>query len=153
MFSFFTKSKVEAINVNDLDDKLKTMGESRLKVGVAQSFSTANSCVSRRVVNLLVGNDVNFDGGYGEDSDFGLSLSKIGVVVLHNPFAVNLHLKPPIGGYRFWASQSQVTGKKRKVQPWELDSPEGPTKTTWLIGRVCKVSNDFSLPVLIAREA
>jgi hypothetical protein len=31
------------------------------------------------------GNDVNFDGGYGEDSDFGMSLSKIGVIVLANP--------------------------------------------------------------------
>ncbi len=107
----------------DLDDKLKTMGDARWKVGAAQSFSNANSCVSSRVVKQLVGNDINYDGGYGEDSDFGLSISKLGVTVLHNPFSVNLHLKPQVGGYRFWGHQASVKGKKRKQQPWELDIP------------------------------
>ena len=109
--------------LTDLNDKLKALGASRWKVGAAQSFSNANSCVSRRVVNLLVGNDINYDGGYGEDSDFGLSISKLGVTVLHNPFSVNLHLKPPVGGYRFWGQQAGIKGKKRKQQPWELDTP------------------------------
>ena len=45
----------------DLNDKLKALDTSRWKVGAAQSFSNANSCVSRRVVNLLVGNDINYD--------------------------------------------------------------------------------------------
>jgi len=52
-----------------------------------------------------------------------MSLSKIGVTVLHNPFSVNLHLKPPAGGYRFWGTEAKITGKKRKAQPWELDTP------------------------------
>ena len=110
-------------NLNDLDNKLKAMGDARWKVGAAQSFSNANSCVSRRVVNLLIGNDINYDGGYGEDSDFGLSIVKLGISVLHNPFSVNLHLKPPVGGYRFWGQQAGVKGKSRKKQPWELDRP------------------------------
>jgi glycosyltransferase involved in cell wall biosynthesis len=110
-------------DLNDLEDKLKALGDARWKVGATQSFSNANSCVSRRVVNLLVGNDINYDGGYGEDSDFGLSITKLGVTVLQNPFSVNLHLKPPIGGYRFWGQQAGITGKKRKQQPWELDKP------------------------------
>jgi len=110
-------------DLNDLEEKLKSLGESRWKVGAAQSFSNANSCVSRRVVNLLVGNDINYDGGYGEDSDFGLSITKLGVTVLHNPFSVNLHLKPPVGGYRFWGQQAGIKGKMRKPQPWELDVP------------------------------
>jgi len=110
-------------DLSDLDEKLNTLGDSRWKVGAAQSFSNANSCVSKRVVDLLVGNDINYDGGYGEDSDFGLSISKLGVTVLHNPFSVNLHLKPPIGGYRFWGQQANIKGKKRKEQPWELDTP------------------------------
>jgi hypothetical protein len=42
---------------------------------------------------------------------------------LSNPFSSNLHLKPPIGGYRFWGLQAKITGKKRKSQPWELDTP------------------------------
>ncbi|MDO5970551.1 glycosyltransferase family 2 protein [Flavivirga aquimarina] len=109
--------------LEDLSVKLKTMDAVRWKVGVSQSFSNANSCVKREYIEVLKGNDVNYDGGYGEDSDFGISLSKIGVVVLHNPFSANLHLKPPQGGYRFWGTQAKIIGKKRKVQPWELDVP------------------------------
>ncbi|MFV8368154.1 glycosyltransferase family 2 protein [Flavobacterium sp. LB2R40] len=110
-------------NLEDLALKLGQLKRIPFIAGCTQMFSNANSCVKREFVNQLVGNDVNFDGGYGEDSDFGMSLSKIGVVVLANPFAVNLHLKPPSGGYRFWGAQAKIIGKKRKVQPWELDSP------------------------------
>jgi len=107
----------------DLNRKLETLGNSRWKVGATQTFSNANSCVKREYVSQLVGNDINFDGGYGEDSDFGMSLSKIGVTVLFNPFSPNLHLKPPMGVYRFWGNQAGIMGKKRKSQPWELDTP------------------------------
>jgi len=107
----------------DLDEKLKHYKGQRWIVGAAQTFSNANSCVRRCHVNQLIGNDINYDGGYGEDSDFGLSLVKAGIMVLHNPFSANLHLKPPVGGYRFWGSQAKIVGKKRKAQPWELDTP------------------------------
>ena len=110
-------------DLKDLEKKLNVLGEKRWIAGCTQMFSNANSCVKREFVKQLVGNDVNFDGGYGEDSDFGMSLSKIGVTVLHNPFSVNLHLKPPTGGYRFWGTQAKITGKKRKSQPWELNAP------------------------------
>lgn len=93
------------------------------KVGLTFNFSNANSCVKKEFVDLLKGNDVNYDGGYGEDGDFGMSLSKIGITVLFNPYSANLHLKPPAGGYRWWGSQSQKLGKKRKSQPWELGVP------------------------------
>jgi glycosyltransferase involved in cell wall biosynthesis len=110
-------------DLKDLEKKLNILGDKRWIAGSTQMFSNANSCVKREFVKQLVGNDVNFDGGYGEDSDFGMSLSKIGVTVLHNPFSVNLHLKPPTGGYRFWGTQAKITGKKRKSQPWELNAP------------------------------
>ena len=110
-------------NLTDLDAKLIQLGNKRWVSGSAQMFSNANSCVKRELVMQLAGNDVNFDGGYGEDSDFGMSLSKIGAIVMHNPFSVNLHLKPPAGGYRFWGTEAKITGKKRKAQPWELDKP------------------------------
>lgn len=110
-------------NLEDLDQKLKAIESERWFVGISESFSNANSCVRREYVSQLVGNDINYDGGYGEDSDFGISLTKIGVSVLHNPFSANLHLKPPVGGYRFWGTQAKVMGKKRKTQPWELDTP------------------------------
>jgi glycosyltransferase involved in cell wall biosynthesis len=110
-------------NLTDLERKFKAMTPDRLIAGVAQSFSNANSCVKTEFVKKLIGNDINFDGGYGEDSDFGLSLLKLGVTVLYNPFSPNLHLKPLTGGYRFWGSQAKVIGKKRKTQPWELNVP------------------------------
>lgn len=110
-------------DLTDLEKKLNDFDSKRWVVGATQSFSNANSCVRREYVNKLVGNDINYDGGYGEDSDFGISLTKIGVTVLHNPYSANLHLKPPVGGYRFWGSQAKIMGKKRKSQPWELDTP------------------------------
>lgn len=110
-------------NLEDLNIKLAEMGTQRWKVGATQNFSNANSCVKKECVDAIVGNDINYDGGYGEDSDFGISLTKMGVAVLFNPFAVNLHLKPPIGGYRFWGEQAKFLGKKRKAQPWELETP------------------------------
>lgn len=109
--------------LKDLEDKLHKIGSARWKVGASPGFSNANSCVKTEYVRKLIGNDINFDGGYGEDSDFGFSLVKLGQIVAFNPFSANLHLKPPVGGYRFWGSQAKVIGKKRKAQPWELDTP------------------------------
>ncbi|SFS35401.1 glycosyltransferase family 2 protein [Lutibacter maritimus] len=110
-------------NLEDLENRLNKLGEKRWHVGVAKAFSNANSCVKRAWIDRIGFNDINFDGGYGEDSDFGMRLLKNGAVVLHNPFSANLHLKPPTGGYRWWGSQANILGKKRKQQPWELNNP------------------------------
>lgn len=110
-------------DLEDLKQKLSSLKKSRWKVGASHMFSNANSCVKRTIVEKLIGNDINFDGGYGEDADFGLRILKLGEVLLHNPFSPNLHLKPPLGGYRFWGAQSKILGKKRKTQPWEMGKP------------------------------
>jgi glycosyltransferase involved in cell wall biosynthesis len=110
-------------DLKDLQNRLDKLGNKRFKVGASSIFSNANSCVKRDLVEQLKGNDINFDGGYGEDSDFGLRILKAGEVLLHNPFSPNLHLKPAQGGYRFWGTQSKIIGKQRKTQPWELDRP------------------------------
>lgn len=112
-------------DLDDLEAKLDRCGRLRFRVGATTNFSNANSCVRADHVHALIGNDVNFDGGYGEDSDFGLSLLKSGVIVLFNPFSANLHLKPPVGGYRWWGSEAIKRGRKRKAQPWELGDPVG----------------------------
>ncbi|WP_405199447.1 glycosyltransferase family 2 protein [Christiangramia sp. LLG6405-1] len=112
-------------NLTDLKDTLKSLGVSRYKAGAAQTFNNANSCVKRNRVDEIIGNDINFDGGYGEDADFGFRLLKEGVILMFNPYSANLHLKPPSGGYRFWGLQSSILGKKRSKQPWELDNPVG----------------------------
>lgn len=110
-------------DLNDLNVKLQEFGSTRWKSGVSSTFSNANSCVHHSIIEKLQGNDINFDGGYGEDSDFGYSIFKIGEMVLHNPYSTNLHLKPPVGGYRYWGSEAKKKGKVRKKQPWELDTP------------------------------
>lgn len=110
-------------NLKDLDLKIKALDDSFFKAGVSQSFNNANSCVRRKWIEKIGPNDINYDGGYGEDSDYGLRLVKNGAVVLYNPFSVNLHLKPPKGGYRFWGSESKKIGANRKKQPWEGDRP------------------------------
>src|SRR5690606_24658550 len=102
---------------------INILGNKRWKAGAAQNFSNANSCVRKEWVEQLIGNDINFDGGYGEDSDFGFRILKNGGIVLSNPYSVNLHLKPPAGGYRHWNLQAAVLGKNRKKQAWEQDQP------------------------------
>jgi len=128
-------------DLNDLTIKLDAIKKKRWLVGSIQMFSNANSCVKKVYVDQLVGNDINYDGGYGEDGDFGISLLKLGVPVLHNPFSANLHLKPSSGGYRFWGSQAKILGKKRKKQPWELDTPVKwirPVPSPTLMYQFCK---------------
>ena len=110
-------------NLNDLKNRLNEIETTRWKVGATAMFSNANSVVERKWIEKIVGNDINFDGGYGEDADVGLSVLKKGGIVLFNPFSANLHLKPPTGGYRWWGTQSKLVGKKRKTQPWELNKP------------------------------
>jgi GT2 family glycosyltransferase len=135
-------------NLEDLARKLEILGDKRWKAGCTQMFSNANSCVRKEHIDELIGNDINFDGGYGEDSDFGMSLSKIGVTVLHNPFSTNLHLKPAVGGYRFWGAQSSKKGKERKAQPWELNFPVTnivPVPSPTVMYGILKHFNDFQV--------
>ncbi|MFD1095251.1 glycosyltransferase family 2 protein [Salegentibacter chungangensis] len=112
-------------DLNDLSKILDRKGKNRYSAGAAQTFNNANSCVKRSKVNEIIGNDINFDGGYGEDADFGFRLIQHGVILMFNPYSVNLHLKPPSGGYRYWGVQAALTGRKRKTQPWELEKPVG----------------------------
>jgi len=42
-----------------------------------------------------------YEFGYGEDSDFGMQLRNQGCDILYVPFVKMLHLKAPIGGFRF----------------------------------------------------
>lgn len=132
---FLQTYNVEACNGLDISapshedglDKLKDLygkaSKSQLKAGAAMSFSNANSCVSSTLVKTLTGNDINFDGGYGEDTDFGLRLIQAGAILMQNPYSPILHLKPPTGGYRHWGLQASLLGKQRKKQAWELDHP------------------------------
>jgi hypothetical protein len=40
---------------------------------------------------------------------------------LHNPYSVNLHLKPPAGGFRWWGQEAA----QRRRLPWEFNRRAG----------------------------
>jgi hypothetical protein len=65
----------------------------------------------REFVKISWSNDVNFDGGYGEDSDFWNVVKQNRINSLTNPFSANLHLKPP-AGYRFGEPRLNCLVKK-----------------------------------------
>jgi GT2 family glycosyltransferase len=107
--------------LDDLSRKLLHWGGRGEKVGVDEKFNNANSCVRREWVEKCIGNDVNFDGGYGEDRDFGLRLVRSGGIVLFNPYSANLHLKPPAGGFRWWGRQAGAFMRNKTRAPWDIN--------------------------------
>lgn len=50
--------------------------------------------------------DLAFEGGFGEDADFGMQLRNKGIDVLYNPFLKLIHLKAPVGGFRHKVKQA-----------------------------------------------
>ncbi|HEU4753352.1 MAG TPA: glycosyltransferase family A protein [Armatimonadota bacterium] len=78
---------------------------------VAQTFSSGNSLLTRRALGLAGGFDRNYDHGVNADMDFGTRLYLAGGVIVHNPHAVMVHYKAPMGGlreYGHWWAHSNV---------------------------------------------
>lgn len=67
---------------------------------IAQTFSTGNSMVPYAIIRELGGFDRNYDFGPGTDADFGTRLYLAGYRIIHDPRAVIIHYKAPIGGLR-----------------------------------------------------
>jgi hypothetical protein len=67
---------------------------------IAQTFDTGNSLLPLTLARQLGGLDRNYDFGPGTDVDFGTRLYLSGVRILHNPKAVRIHFKAPMGGLR-----------------------------------------------------
>lgn len=109
--------------LDKLRERLEKSLRGEVKAGLDFKFNNADTCVRREWIERCVGNDINFDGGYGEDKEFGLRITRTGGVVMFNPMSANLHLKPPAGGFRWWGSF--VKQKKRKRAPWELNRRVG----------------------------
>jgi len=67
---------------------------------LSQTFDTGNSLMRLELIRRMGGLDRNFDFGPGTDSDFGTRLYLAGYRILHNPNAIRIHYKAPIGGLR-----------------------------------------------------
>ncbi len=64
-------------------------------------FASGASLVVRNATVTVAGFDRRIEGGFGEDTDYGIRLRRAGVVVLYTPGRPVLHLKAPVGGFRY----------------------------------------------------
>jgi len=71
---------------------------------LAHTFDTGNCFLRLDAARDVGGLDRNFDRGPGADLDFGTRLYLAGHRILHNPGAVRVHFKAPIGGLRVHGS-------------------------------------------------
>ena len=106
---FIRQDFAEAFTVSCLQE-----GEKETIADLIQwpTFGTSCSFVkAEHLKNLRF--DLAFEGGFGEDADFGMQLRNKGVDVLYNPLLQLKHLKAPIGGFR-----------KKFEFPWENEEIE-----------------------------
>ncbi len=69
------------------------------KICQAFIFGTGNSIIKATALNRVKFNK-SLEFGYGEDTEFGLQLRKIGFDIIYFPNLVINHLKAPMGGFR-----------------------------------------------------
>ncbi|NQY05908.1 MAG: glycosyltransferase family 2 protein [Flavobacteriaceae bacterium] len=121
--------------IADVFDKLNEYGAQAATTSYLQSgeipffkrivqwptFGAGNSFVRRdKLENLAFSNVLEF--GYGEDKDFGMQLRNEGVDIIYLPQPEILHLKAPIGGFRF-----------NHVKPWDKEEIEPKPTPTMLL--------------------
>jgi glycosyltransferase involved in cell wall biosynthesis len=76
---------------------------------LSQTFDTGNSLLPLALARRLGGLDRNYDHGPGTDLDFGTRLYLDGQRILHNPQAVRVHFKAPMGGLRTYGVRKYNT--------------------------------------------
>lgn len=69
---------------------------------IAQTFDSGNALLSREALELVGGFDRSYDHGVNTDMDFGTRLYLAGGLIVHNPAAVRVHYKAPMGGLRVY---------------------------------------------------
>ena len=77
-------------------------------------FSSGCSLVSKTMIDAARGFDERGEGGFGEDTEYGIRLRLCGGNILYAPGEPVLHLKAPIGGFRYTFPHPWL---KEKVQP------------------------------------
>jgi hypothetical protein len=99
-------------------------GETKTYTKTAQTtiFGSGNSFIHSKVLEK-VQFDINFEFGYGEDTDFGMQMRNNGYDIIYDPTIEICHLKAPMGGFR-----------TKFVHPWESDKIQPkPSPTIMLI--------------------
>jgi len=65
-----------------------------------ESFASGASIVERKYYSKL-SYDMAYEFGYGEDRAYGNALRTLGCATVYSPLSSMLHLKAPVGGFRF----------------------------------------------------
>lgn len=104
------KTGASAVSINCLH-----VGEKQKYEQIFQwsSFGSGCSFVSRKAIKNSRFN-MSFEFGYGEDSEFGMQLRNQGCDILYLPFPSILHLRAPVGGFRF---KPVLEWKQENIQP------------------------------------
>lgn len=90
--------------------KHETLKDKRTQL--SSMFGTCSSIVKSSFTNQC-SYKKEHEFGYGEDSDYGMQLRNLGAEILYIPKISMLHLKAPIGGFRFTPNY-----------PWKKDDPK-----------------------------
>jgi GT2 family glycosyltransferase len=78
------------------------------------AFGSGVSLVSASAARNIGGFDLRLEGGFGEDYEYGVRLRLSGANVLFAPGKPVLHLKAPVGGFRF---EYPHLWKDSRIQP------------------------------------
>lgn len=96
--------------------------QSYLKTAQTSIFGAGNAIIKSSLIEKVKFNE-NFEFNYGEDTDFGMQLRRLGEDVIYFADIKILHLKAPIGGYR-----------TKVKQPWADDAIQPkPSPTIMLL--------------------
>jgi GT2 family glycosyltransferase len=106
---------IEVLGVENLNLLCLQPHEKQSYFYVSQTdiFGSGSSIVKTSFLDKVVF-DTSFEFGYGEDSDFGMQLRKVGADVIFIPTIRITHLKAPIGGFR---TKHMIRWKSESIQP------------------------------------
>lgn len=108
------KYNCDAINMN-----CKQQGEKTIFHKIKQwgSFGSGTSVVKSKYAKKCQFS-LAFEGGYGEDADYGMQLRNVGCDIIYHPEIKMLHLKAPSGGFREIINKDQkLRDTKKKPKP------------------------------------
>lgn len=122
-----SKFGVHAVSINCIQKNQKPVFKN---VFQWSGFGSGCSFVASHLLKKCVFT-AGFEFGFGEDNDFGMQLRNLGCDVLYLPNPMILHLKAPVGGFRF----------KPELQ-WQADLIQPKPSPTVMLYKVLHSTNE-----------
>lgn len=94
-------SNLKMFGIKSLSSSYLQLNEIKRNLKIYQSpiFGSGNSFIQSSLLTKVKFN-MQFEFGYGEDTDFGMQLRNQGIDVIYFPNPEIVHLKAPMGGFR-----------------------------------------------------